>query len=166
MKQHIVICKACGRKFNADWGGFYYKKERRYMCTSCHRKLTAEQKPQKKGFWEVVRDRRNDREARTAMRQSPIEIALKLIYGIGCLAAIPEFDEAGEAVIAILLGGGLIAWAVVPWLKARKIRAQWAEEAEIAEKETAEIKRTCPHCGGQTRGAICEYCGQPLDKQS
>ena len=59
MSKHMVVCKVCGRRFDASSGGFYDAASRRYICKKCG-------KAHNRAVKEVEADRR---EAATGMRQ-------------------------------------------------------------------------------------------------
>ena len=40
--KHLVVCVQCGRQFDANRGGYYNSKTRRYMCKSCGRKKPSQ----------------------------------------------------------------------------------------------------------------------------
>ena len=61
MSKHMVVCKVCGRRFDASNGGFYDAASRRYICKKCG-------KAHNRAVKEVEADRR---EAATGMRQKP-----------------------------------------------------------------------------------------------
>ena len=128
------------------------------------------------------------RERATGMRQSRGAMIAKIVFGALFLISgittdwVNESDVSdpvGTMLFSIVLGLALIAWGVVPWLRAKKKReaAQAelaAEKAELA-AENAERKAqqqaalerernapwTCNACGANTKGECCEYCGTP-----
>ena len=105
---------------------------------------------------------------------------------VGLLFIIVSFSMDGVAAVltGLLIGLGLIAWAVLPFVFAKREQKAAQEEAQIAawtKREEARMKekhaeeqarlkqeralqkpRLCPCCGATTKGASCEYCGRPL----
>lgn len=153
MQKHMVTCPECGRRFDANWGAAYLKESRRYMCPRCVKKHNA-----------AVRERK------TGMRQSKGWMWVKIVFGVLFVLAGFTKPEGGWTVgyflTALVVGGALIAWGLVPSLRAKKEKK--AADAEVARRvaETAErIANTvsvCPACGARTKGSVCEYCGTPL----
>ena len=42
MSRHMVTCQECGRRFDANLGGSYSSKSRRYLCKNCTRSILEE----------------------------------------------------------------------------------------------------------------------------
>lgn len=108
-----------------------------------------------------------DKKPKTGVIIAKVAAGLMFIY-IG-LAPDPEF-EAGARGVSIIIGLAVIAWAMMPYFSWKKKRQAVLEEIDRQEKELSELKaalrnrpRKCPHCGGTTKGSICEYCGSSLD---
>ena len=152
--KHMVICEECGRRFNAGYGSYYNKKSRRYTCPSCVKAHNA-----------------NVREAKTGMRQSKGAMIAKIIIGALFIAVGFSSPDSGWTVgyflTALVIGGSLIAWGLVPYFKAKKMEKEAEEEArEYVEQVRQDIENTvsiCPYCGARTKGSVCEYCGSPLE---
>ena len=103
---------------------------------------------------------------RTGVMIAKIAAGLLFIY-IG-IAPDPEF-EAGARGVSIIIGLALIAWAYIPYRNWKARKKEVLEQIEKEEKEIAQLKealknrpRKCPHCGANTRGNVCEYCGSVL----
>ena len=106
------------------------------------------------------------RKPKTGTMIAKIAAGLLFIY-IG-IAPDPEFDS-GARGVSIIIGAALIAWALIPYYSWKKRRQEVLKEIEEEEKEIREMKaairnkpRKCPHCGANTRGSVCEYCGSLL----
>lgn len=155
MAAHWVTCVECGKRFDHSKGGYYNKYTQRYTCKSCGKKIAGDA-----------------REASTGMRQSTGAMIAKIVFGAlfvisGFTTGIPAMGEnfaSGFAALlmAVILGGALIAWGLVPYFKAKK-----AQEAAAARNMAAEIARQnapkkCPACGAMTKGDVCEFCGTAL----
>ena len=94
MAKHEVACVACGRMFDAEQGGKYNPKTRRYTCPECAQRLYAEALA-----------------ART--KKVKRSFAIKMIIGI--LSLIVGISNGGAALLGgLIVGLPLIAWAVVP----------------------------------------------------
>ena len=154
-RKHIVVCVECGCQFDASKGGHYDSKTRRYTCKSCCRKYNA-----------------NLRERKTGMKQSMGAMIAKLAFGalfviVAFTGGIPKFSEGvGEGITFILTGlvcgAALIAWGLVPYLKAKKAIDAAAAQAAAAAFELKNAPKKCPACGAMTKGDVCEYCGATL----
>lgn len=149
-KKHIVVCQNCGRQFDASKGGYYNNQTRRYTCKKCGKQITGDA-----------------REKATGMRQSMGGMIAKLAIGvIFLLVALTNGElDAGGRIVGIVIGAALIAWGLVPYLKAKKENEAAAAQA-AASRQAAEFARlntpwTCPACGAKTKGDACEYCGEP-----
>ncbi len=117
------------------------------------------------------------REKETGMRQSTGAMVAKI--AVGALFVVSGLttdwakeattsDPLGTAVISIVIGLALIAWGLLPYLSAKKKRAQAAAEAAAekaaAEQRTLNAPWVCSACGASTKGLVCEYCGTPKPK--
>lgn len=118
MRKHIVTCVKCGRQFDTnEEKGRYYPDSRRYECGRCvavQKKLQKEQHKEK-----VVAER----EAKTGMRQSKPAMIAKIAAGVLVLFSSFSLVSQGElAAFACGIGAAaaLIAWGLVPYLKAKK----------------------------------------------
>lgn len=154
MAKHLVFCKSCGKQFDANKGGRYFKAERRYMCPTCYSAI-------------VKRDKERaavDRERTTGMRQSTGAMIAKI--AVGALFVISSFGTSGigSVLTGIIIGAALIAWGLLPYLTAKKA-AEKAHKERVAESEkAANMNVKCESCGAITSGDACEYCGSPLNK--
>ena len=146
-QKHLVICVQCGRQFDARKGAHYDPQTRRYTCKSCLKKYNGD-----------VRERS------TGMRQSKgamiAKIAVGVIFLIVALTS-GELDLAGRG-IGVVIAAALIAWGLLPYLKAKKEREAADAQAAAAEFARKNALRKCPACGAMTKGDVCEYCGAAL----
>ncbi len=121
------------------------------------------------------RERSDAREKATGMRQSAAAMTAKIAFGALFLISglTTNWSERADVanpvasmLLSIALGLALIAWGLIPRLKADRIKAaeKKAKEAELeAQRLQAENEvKVCPACGAATRGLSCEYCGTPL----
>lgn len=146
--KHLVICERCGKQFDANKGGRYNSNTRRYTCKSCWKQISGDA-----------------RERSTGMRQSTGAMIAKIAVGVMFLIVAvtsKELDGPSRGV-GIVLAAALIAWALIPYFKAKKAKEAAAAQATIA-RDAAEYARlntpwTCPACGAKTKGESCEYCG-------
>ena len=147
--KHMVICQECGRKFNAGYGTYYNKKTRRYTCSSCVKAYNA-----------------NMREVTTGMRQSKGAMIVKIIFGVLFIGAGFSSPDSGWSIgyflTALVIGGSLLAWALIPYFKAKKAEKELEEASEQARIEVESRVVICPHCGAKGSGKFCEYCGSSL----
>ena len=146
-QKHTVICRECGRQFDANKGGYYDKLSGRYTCKSCGRKIKGDL---------------NERS--TGMRQSKgamiAKIAIGVIFLIVSLSS-GELDAAGRAT-GIVIAAALIAWSLLPYFKAKKEREAAAARSAAEDFARRNAPKKCPACGAMTKGENCEYCGAPL----
>ncbi len=81
--------------------------------------------------------RADARESRTGMRQSIGGMIIKIVFGI-LFIFVGFLDVSGYGVAflftALCMGGALIAWALIPYFKARKILEQRRETMESLDK--------------------------------
>ena len=121
------------------------------------------------------REQADEREKATGMRQSTGAMTAKIAFGALFLISGLTTNWAERADVAnpvasmllsIVLGLALIAWGLIPRLKADRRKAA-AAKAKAAEQEAQRLRsenevKVCPACGATTRGLSCEYCGTPL----
>lgn len=140
---HFVICAQCGKKFDANKGAAFDPQAQRYICRQCVSRAKAELRQQN-----------------TGMRQSTGAMIAKIVFGLLFVMAGFSSPEGGWSVgyflTALVIGGGLIAWGVLPWLKAKK------SPPHSCDADTPGQLRVCPHCGGTGTSEICEYCGMRI----
>lgn len=133
MKKHIVTCVKCGRQFDANEGGAYYPESRRYVCKHCVDKQKDIQKEQAKARKAAEREAEADereaeadeRERVTGMRQSKTAMLVKIVVGVLFLFAAVSLAVQGNIssfVCGLVIGGALVAWGLVPYLKAKSGR--------------------------------------------
>ena len=145
--KHFVICAQCGKQFDANRGGYYNSKSRRYTCKACGKAHQA-----------AVR------EQRTGMKQSMGAMIAKIAFGILFVLAGFSSPEGGWSIeyflTALVVGGALIAWGLLPYLKVYKEkRAEELSKRKAADQQSNSIK-TCTSCGATGFGDFCEYCGK------
>lgn len=147
--KHMVTCRECGRRFDANYGGYYNKTNQRYTCKRCGDKLKKAYRKENKAQQAAAR------EERTGMKQSIGAMIAKIAAGV--LFIVTGFSSPdggwtfGYFLTALVIGAALIAWGLLPYLKVTK--------AKTAEKETVKV---CEACGATGTGTICEYCGKKL----
>ena len=126
MKKHIVTCVKCGRQFDANDGGVYYPERQRYACKSCVKKQKSEQSEREKARKAAEREAEADeRERVTGMRQSKTAMLVKIVVGVLFLFAAISLAAQGNIssfVCGLVIGGALVAWGLVPYLKAKSGR--------------------------------------------
>jgi len=153
--KHLVVCQNCGRQFDANKGGYYNNQTRRYTCKKCGKQITGDA-----------------RERASGMRQSMGAMIAKLAIGalfviVAFTSGIPAMSEDVGGGIAFILtglivGAALIAWGLVPYLKAKKTSDAAAAQAAAAAFELKNAPKKCSACGAMTKGDVCEYCGAAL----
>ena len=156
MAKHMVTCLSCGKRFDANRGGYYLKSRQRYLCPKCGKEHNRE----------VKEERADVREAQTGMRQSMGAMIAKIAVGALFFFVAFTMDSAGSVIVGLVIGLALIAWGLLPWLLPR-LRAKKDAEAEAAAaraeaERLANEPKICPACGAHTKGEKCEYCGSPL----
>ena len=111
MAKHEVACVACGRMFDAEQGGKYNPNTKRYTCPEC----AARQ------YDAAVAEM-----AKKIRRQTIIKllIAAFLLY---CGFSYIGKESAGVVIITFIAATGLIAWAIVPLLIAKRKAEQNGE---------------------------------------
>ena len=142
--KHLVICERCGRQFDANKGGRYNSNTRRYTCKSCLKQISGDA-----------------RERSTGMRQSTGAMIAKIAIGVMFLVVAvtsKELDGPSRGV-GIVLAAALIAWALIPYFKAKKAKEAAAAQAAAVQFEIKNAPKKCPACGAMTKGDVCEYCG-------
>ena len=121
MKKHIVTCVKCGRQFDANEGGAYYPESRRYVCKRCVDKQKSEQSDREK----ARKAEADERERVTGMRQSKAAMLVKIVVGVLFLFAAVSLAVQGNIssfVCGLVIGGALVAWGLVPYLKTKSGR--------------------------------------------
>lgn len=140
--KHIVVCQNCGRQFDANRGGYYNRNTRRYTCKACG----------------------NMR--RTGMKQSKGAMIVKIVIGVLFILAGFTSPESGWTIgyflTALVIGGALIAWGLVPYLKPKMELKKQQKELDDLKAELYNMKKKCPSCGAMSTGDYCEYCGSKL----
>ena len=156
MAKHMVTCLSCGKRFDANRGGYYLKSRQRYLCPKCGKEHNRE----------VKEERADVREAQTGMRQSTGAMIAKIAVGALFFFVAFTMDSAGSVIVGLVIGLALIAWGLLPWLlprlQAKKAAAAEAAAARAEAERLANEPKVCPACGAHTKGEKCEYCGSPL----
>ena len=156
---HFVSCHVCGQTFDTFRGGYYNAGTAQYTCRKCGRSADSAL-----------------RGIRIGMRQSGGGMVLKLLFGALFLSVSMSPAEGTEwdisyFLVCVVMGAAMIAWALVPWLKARREQDSLCEQdARAAARLEAQRKRAaravkpkiCPGCGATGTGTVCEYCGTRL----
>ena len=144
--KHMVTCRECGKRFDANWGGYYDRASRRYTCKKCGKHILKAYRNQNNVSKAV------EREERTGMRQSFGAMIAKIAVGILFVTTGFSSPEGGWTfgyfLTALVTGTALIAWGLLPYLKARKSRTVEQENVKV-----------CTSCGATGSGDTCEYCG-------
>ena len=145
-QKHMVVCQRCGRQFDANKGASYDRQSRRYTCKKCVKEMAG-----------------NARERSTGMRQSIGAMIAKIAIGVIFLitAFTKELDLAARG-IGVVIAAALVAWGLIPYLKAKKAREAEAARGVEAEIARQNVPKKCPACGAMTKGDVCEYCGATL----
>ena len=157
-QNHFVSCHACGQMFDTFRGGYYNAATAQYTCRKCGRGNSSA------------------RGMRIGMRQTVVGMVLKILFGALFFSICMSPAEGTEwdisyFLVCVVLGAALIAWAVIPWLKARREQQSLIEQDDkvAAEREALRRKTTraarpkvCPGCGATSTGTVCEYCGTAL----
>lgn len=140
--KHIVVCQHCGRQFDANRGGYYNRSTRRYTCKACGNM------------------------ARTGMKQSKGAMIAKIAFGVMFILAGFVSPDSGWTIgyflTALVIGGALIAWGIIPYLKPKMALKKQEKELHELRKEYYNMPKKCPSCGAMSKGDFCEYCGSEL----
>ena len=132
-KEHWVVCKVCGTKFDASKKGSYFDGNR-YTCPSCFKKIT---KSGKEGWFKKY---------------------WKLIFGpifiLSGLSSIGEY-EWDVVLISIFIGAILLIMQFYPKIKTI---VGTSTELEVELKTMKEQISVCPNCGAKISGAVCQFC--------
>lgn len=106
MTKHEVICRDCGKTFDANGGGIYVAASQRYICPQCSEKYYAQ-----------------------ARKKAAIKKGFKIFFGIiFALAGFSAPDggwSIGYFLTAEVMGGALLLWAFWPTIK--KVKAKQSE---------------------------------------
>lgn len=126
MRKHIVKCVRCGAEFDANKGGHYLPESRRYVCKHCVDKQKSVQKEREKARKAEERKAEADeRERVTGMRQTKAAMLAKIAAGILFLGGSVPLVVQGELasfVCGLAISAALVAWGLVPYLKAKSRR--------------------------------------------
>lgn len=148
-QKHMVKCEYCGRQFDANHGYRYNRQNRRYTCPRCVKLMQGD-----------------SRERSTGMRQSRGAMIAKIAIGILFMIAGFSSPEGGWSfgyfLTAFVIGGALIAWGLLPYIRAKKEASAEAEARAEARYQKENEPKVCPSCGATTKGRYCEYCGSKL----
>jgi hypothetical protein len=107
MARHEVACYDCGRMFDYEaQGGLYLQRQRRYVCPSCMRAREARQ------------NAASERKLRTAMIW---KVIVGVIFLIVAVTGEPgTVSRGGFVSTGFLIGGGFLAWGLIPYLRNRR----------------------------------------------
>ena len=145
--KHMVICVRCGKRFDANLGASYDSTSRRYTCKQCVRQHNAK----------IRKARAEIRKEQTGMTQTLGAMIAKIATGIIFVLAGFSSPDGGWSIgyflTALVTGGALIAWGLIPYLQARKAK-------QITEEEKTVGTGLCASCGAPLTTDTCEYCGR------
>lgn len=145
-QKHMVVCRECGRQFDANKGAHYDRITQRYTCRSCVKKLQGDA-----------------RERSSGMRQSTGAMIAKLVIGaVFLIVALTGDLDLSARGVGIVIAAALIAWGLVPYFRAKKASDAAAAQRAAAETARQNAPKKCQSCGAMTKGDVCEYCGAPL----
>ena len=100
------------------------------------------------------------------MKQSKGAMIAKIAFGVLFILAGFSSPESwwtiGYFLTALVIGGALIAWGIVPYLKPKMALKKQEKELHELRKEYYNMAKKCPSCGAMSRGDFCEYCGSKL----
>ncbi len=126
MRKHIVTCVYCGRQFDKSEGGYYLPKSRRYVCKRCEDKQKDERAEREKARKaEERKAKAAERERVTGMRKSKAAMLAKIAAGIlFSVCSVPFITQGNISafVCGLAIAVALIAWGLVPYLKAKSGR--------------------------------------------
>ena len=110
-RQHVVTCYGCGSQFDANRGGAgYHRIKHKYYCPKCYKEIKREQK-------KLIQQ---ERLLKRGMKQSYIAMVLKIVFGIISLFSFLYDKDPDTKYIFLLVGIILLAWGIVPFIKARR----------------------------------------------
>ena len=105
MAKHEVACVACGRMFDAERGGKYNPKTKRYTCPEC----AARQ------YDAAVAEM-----AKKIRRRTIIKLLVGALFLICGFSYIGK-ESASTVIMAFVIAAALIAWAIIPlWIAKKK----------------------------------------------
>ena len=126
MRKHIVKCVKCGRQFDANEGGVYYPESQRYACKSCVKKQKGERAERERvRKAEERKSEADERERVTGMRQTKAAMLAKIAAGILfliCSVSLIVQGNVSAFVCGLVIAVALVAWGLVPYLKATRGR--------------------------------------------
>lgn len=108
MAKHLVACVRCGRQFDANDGGSYDQQSRRYTCPDC----AAQQ------YDDAVKNL-----AKKLKRRFIAKIAFGVLSVLSGFNAIGSYD-AETVVLCFVIGAALLAWALIPYFKGKKMLSE------------------------------------------
>ena len=159
----IRICGNCGKQIDADKEGYYDRHLQLWICHECAQKSLEDRK--RRMIENAGRpDLTGIKKQKTGAMIAKFAVGALFI----CVGLFGGDMELGARLVGLVLGLALIAWGALPIIKTKKAyaEAEQRRQAEIARQAAeAEALRnmpwTCPACGAKTKGAACEYCGEP-----
>lgn len=126
MPKHEVTCLKCGRRFDANEGGVYYPESHRYACKDCAKKQKRKQAEDNKARKSAERkEKADERETRTGMRQSIPAMIAKIAAGVIVLmGSFPLLTQGSviEFIVGAVIAAGLTIWGLAPYLKAKSAK--------------------------------------------
>ena len=97
------------------------------------------------------------------MRQSMGAMIAKIAVGALFIVSPLTTGEASTIVTGLIIGLALIAWGLLPYIKAKRTKRENVD-AQFEKMQTeANAAKVCKACGATTKGLYCEYCGSRLD---
>ena len=141
-----ITCSICGQPLSLFERIVAYRKNDTYVCHGCCENICR-----KDGYTPFA----NFRTGR---------FAAKLIFGVLFVFSMPGQESLGSALVALVLGGALIAWALVP-VMLEKSRVDSIVALAVIDKTVQDNTRhKCSNCGAVGTGRFCEYCGAPFER--
>lgn len=95
-------------------------------------------------------------------RFSSVGFGVKLFFGLLFGTSVVYQDSVGTKLMALVIGGALLAWAIVPVLSWRSKRDALVARVLSNREAKQNATKICKNCGGISHGSVCEYCGAPL----
>lgn len=162
-KRRMVTCERCGARFRPGAFVYHYNaKTKRYICNSCYRYESRGNKT----FLEKYKEQSAASPVGQPVWALIVKAALGLVYFLLGVQALTLGGDGKTRIYLLVLGLAFLAWAVIPVFVARAHKAE--RQAAIENKIRVEVERvenepkTCPACGAQTKGTVCEFCGTKL----
>jgi DNA-directed RNA polymerase subunit RPC12/RpoP len=111
MAKHMVICKECGKQFDANQKGTLRNRQTgRYTCPSCAKRVMSIQK----------NNINISKAAARGMKQSYLVMGIKIFIGIIFFIGTVQQKDIWGWIIGIACTGAMLAWGIVPFVKRKK----------------------------------------------